>query len=808
MNRLTLKLIVTIVTTLLALNGAWAQEFEGELYYLNYKYNQEEDEMLWWLSMEFEGNDIPVKSPEFNRLPNSYYALRNLRYARRGEQSTSHRYVVNGLNLDYSTSRLLSLLNIGRNEEPTTTYYHIKEGQPKYLGYRVRGGITGRNHSASLQFNSRNLISKHGVALNEDWEISSALRVMAGPDFYIEGVSRNGFEAAVSAYRTQLNNTLFFALMIPWSKRGLRQYSTEEAFSLTDNRYYNPTWGMLNGEKRNSRLVTSFTPEAIGVWEHKLSAWTVMTITTRLKFERNARTALGWYDADTPMPDNYRYMPSYFGDADNQMVTEAWKHNDIRYTQINWDDILRTNMLQGDGPAAYAIESRVSNSLLLDGSLLFRTQLRGIDLSYGLTIDANTEHRFKLIDDMLGGDHILNIDYFIVDDATYGSAYRNNLRSEQLEVYEGDKFGYNYRLTSYRAALFAKALFNTGSVDFDIRARLATEGFRRRGYFEKELFSGRASLGRSRSTTFYPAVISLRARYNVENHMFNLGFKAESLSPNVDAQYLQPDYNNRLVDDLRSAVSLHANAEYQLTLQRLRLSASLFASHHTRGSDVVRYYDDLVGEYCDAVISNLTHTNYGVELDLSAQWSRYLSSTLSLTAARYRYSKDAQVATYSDKSNTLLATSTSAMRGLTTGYPEITAYGDITFRRSGWQATLSAQYWGSRHVTPSPIRHSERIVKYAQSAEERSAIQAQQRLKDAAMLNINVGKSFNLKSDVRLRVSLSVDNLLGSKIVYGGYEQHRTRHIQNGYYTSVAPFANKICYAYGRTFRLNIGLTI
>lgn len=128
MNRLTLKLIVTIVTTLLALNGAWAQEFEGELYYLNYKYNQEEDEMLWWLSMEFEGNDIPVKSPEFNRLPNSYYALRNLRYARRGEQSTSHRYVVNGLNLDYSTSRLLSLLNIGRNEEPTTTYYHIKEG--------------------------------------------------------------------------------------------------------------------------------------------------------------------------------------------------------------------------------------------------------------------------------------------------------------------------------------------------------------------------------------------------------------------------------------------------------------------------------------------------------------------------------------------------------------------------------------------------------------------------------------------------------------------------------------------------------
>lgn len=808
MRQPTLKHIAAIVAALLMSYGALAQEFEGELYYLNYKYNQEEDELLWWLSMEFEGNDIPVKSPEFNRQPNSYYALRNLRYARRGEQNTSHRYEVNGLRLDYSTSRLLSLLNISRDEEPTSTYYYIKEGQPKYLGYRVRGGITGRNYSTSLQFNARNLISKHGVALNTDWEIGSALRVMAGPDFYIDGVARNGFEAAVSAFRTQPNNTLFFVMMIPWSKRGVRQYATEEAFSLTGNRYYNPTWGMHNGTKRNSRHVTSFAPEAVGVWEHKLSAWTVMTITSRLKFERDARTALGWYDADTPMPDNYRYMPSYFSDADSQIVTEAWKHNDLRYTQINWDDILLTNTLQGDGPAAYAIESRVNNTLQFDASLLFRSQLRGIDLSYGLGVDANTEHRFKCAKDMLGANHILDIDYFIVDDATYGSAYRNNLRSEQLKVYEGDKFGYNYRLSSYRAELFAKALFDIGGVGFELRARLATEGFRRRGYYEKELFSGRGSLGRSESSTLYPAAIALRANYNVENHTFDLGLEAEGLSPNVDTQYLQPDYNNRLVDDIRNEVKISAFARWQLTAQRLRLSATLFASHHAHRSDVVRYYDDLVREFCDGVISGLTYTNFGVEVDASAQWSRYLSSRFSLTAARYRYTKDAQVATYSDKSNTLLATSTSAMRGLATGYPEVTAYGDIVFRRGGWQATLSAQYWGSRHITPSPIRHSERIAEYAQSAEERNVIRTQQRLKDAAMLNINVGKSFNLNSDIRLRVSLSVDNLLGSKIVYGGYEQHRTRRIQNGYYTSVAPFSDKLCYAYGRTFRLNISLTL
>lgn len=802
------KIAVIIMVAILAPTYCHAQ-LDGSLDFLQYKYNKEESEMLGWLSLAFEGNEVKTKSPEFNRKSKSYYALRSLRYQPRGEESSSHRYMVNGLQLDYSTSRLFTLLNISRYEGMGVTLYYIAEGQPKYLGYKLYGSITGRNHTGSLQFSSRNMISPYGVALNEDWVVSSATRITFGPDFYIDGVESNGFEVALSAYRKKLGNTLFFAIMLPYTNRGVRQYTSEEAFTLTNNIYYNPAWGIHNGKVRNSRHMTRFTPEAVAMWEHKLSAWTTMSITSRLRFEHSGRTMLGWYDSQTPKPDNYRYLPSFYTKPqDRYIVEDAWRNRDIGYTQVDWSRLYHTNAIQSDGQAAYALENRITNTLSGDLSILLRSQLRGVDLRYGIGVDYDSEHRFKRADDLLGADHLLNIDYFIVDDSTFGSEYRNNLRGTRLEVYEGEKFGYHYRLSSYWVAMFANAGFKIGEVDMEVGATLSTESFRRRGYFERELFSGNGSYGRSQRVTLYPTSVMVRGSYDFNNHMFGFGLEAMSKSPDLDALWLQPDYNNRLVDNPRTSISLRSYVEYGLVLQRLELRASLFASHNSRGSNVERYYDDFVGQYCDAVVRDLTYTNFGFEIDATVRWRRTLSSTFMLSAARYRYTKDARVTTYTDSSNQLVANSISAMRGLATGYPEIAVYGDITFSKDGWQATLSAQYWGSRHVAPSPIRRSERILSYTHSTLERNTLLSQQRLGDAATLNIELSKSFELKNDTALRISLSVENIIGSQIVYAGFEQPRTRRIENGHYSSVTPFANNICYAYGRTFRLNIGLTI
>jgi hypothetical protein len=97
-------------------------------------------------------------------------------------------------------------------------------------------------------------------------------------------------------------------------------------------------------------------------------------------------------------------------------------------------------------------------------------------------------------------------------------------------------------------------------------------------------------------------------------------------------------------------------------------------------------------------------------------------------------------------------------------------------------------------------------LNYAPSAEEREVLKSQQRINDAVSLGINLGKSFRFKNRLWLSLYFSVDNLLNSKMMYGGYEQHRVRRISSGYYSSTEPFANKLSYAYGRVFRLSVSL--
>ena len=66
-------------------------------------------------------------------------------------------------------------------------------------------------------------------------------RVRTGRDLYVEGVYTNAIDLAVGATYNGRNDRLDIAIMLPWSEQGLRQASTEEAFTLTHNRLYNPS---------------------------------------------------------------------------------------------------------------------------------------------------------------------------------------------------------------------------------------------------------------------------------------------------------------------------------------------------------------------------------------------------------------------------------------------------------------------------------------------------------------------------------------------------------------------------------------
>lgn len=816
--RLPIRDFIVAIVALFVWHEAAAQEVvvEDEFDYRNYKFYDEEpvsDLSLWGAMNESDEARIDGAAS----YSNARYALSYLSNDYRGFRYSESRSSFGNMPIDYATARALKSLGfkaeqydgIGVNSGAMGSTTEIMAGADSRLYDRqsLRVDLSGRNYIAGATYRGVYSIADDGVVLDNGWTLLSSARVRTGRDLYVEGVFTNAVDVAVGASYSGRNDKIDIAVVIPWSQRGLRQASTVEAYRLTHNTLYNPSWGMQGGRMRNSRVATSLRPEAVALWQRRLTSVTDLKVAANIYFDRRGRSSLAWFNAPTPAPDNYKYLPSYFdSDADRVPVEEAWRNNDMRYTQIDWEGMYHTNSLQRDGHARYAVASRRSNITHAAINVGLSSRVAEVDIDYGVELAASSEREFMTIDDLLGATHIYDIDYYLKDDATNSHLTENNLRNPNNRIEEGDRYNYDYRLSGVVVKLYGRAYWTWRSMDFALAAEVASEHVWRRGYFEKELFGGVASYGRSGGVSLTAPKLAASWRYNLDRHTFGAAFMFRGEAPRYDDLFLQPDYNNRRIDHPELTLGTTAELSYSYTAPRVRLYAALFVASTTREVDVARYYDDLAGEYVDAFVSGIGRLHYGIVATADVSWSRYFSSSFALNVGQYLYHRNPVVTTYADDDNVLITRSLSYMRGCHTGAPEISLYGDIAFRHKGWAARASVQFWGLAYVEPSAIRRTERLLSYASSVEEADALRFQQQLPSGATIDLSLSKYLKLNDDISLGVSFAVRNLLGSNMISSGYEQHRVARHAVGYRNDIAPFDNRITYAYPRLFSLSLSL--
>lgn len=748
------------------------------------------------------------------------YALRVLENPRRGSYD-EERYTLDNLPIEYTTARTLRSVGLGYSSGAgiyhspfsggialATNYTLATDAQHSYPRQLLRGEFSGRGYLGAVSYTAT-LPRRRSPALRSDWSTRIYARARAGRDIYVDGVYTYAADIATTFSRTTPSRSIGIALLLPASERGLRRASVEEAYTLTANPRYNPSWGMQCGRMRNARVATSLRPEALVSWQQRLTAITTLHLAADLSYELGGNTALAWFGAMTPEPDNYRYLPSYQRDTEARLEVErAWQENDLAYTQLDWEGMYHTNALQRDGKAAYIVENRRCNTLHGAFTALFESHLRDITLRYGISGATHRSREFKVVDDLLGAEYVEDMDYFLIDDDSYSSHTRNNLRDDDIYRTEGDRYGYDYALTRRNIALQGSLEWHNERMSAAATLRIGGEQSLRRGYFEKELFLGSASYGRSAVVTLAPYLISGAWSYLNNQHQLRAALLMRGESPEVESLFLQTQYNNRTVDSPTLHHTAAAEVGYSYTTQRVLLVATAYLNYSFRGSSVEHYYDDLAATYADVAIEDIDRLNLGLELSADITYSRNLSSTFALCSTIGRYSDDATMRLYADNDNRLLATTTSLLRGCSTTTPTLTLYGDVEYRDTrGWSATLSATYWGIRYVEPSPARRSLRVLSYASSPEERTALTTQQRLPDAVMIDIGAGKRFRLSTGERIYIRLSLRNALGSNAIARGYEQSRISSTTVGNKHHIAPFANRLTYAYPRTIYLSVGVS-
>ncbi len=795
---------------ILLCGGVSAQEVDYD--YRAYKFYKEDEPLL--ISLEDTSKfELPKAGYVANIAQGSEYALRVLNYRNMGEWGAEG-YAFGRHTIDYTTARMLSQLRLYSEVDRgdlSSAVYSTKIFDPNerlYRGESLRAEFSGKGYTAGLSYYAGYKPEYKGVLLKDGWDFRHAVRVAGGDDLYVDGVSANILDLSFGASWSDKRNKLNIFALLPLSERGLRRASVEECYSLLGDRLYNPLWGIDNGELRNSRVAKSLRPEIVAAWDYRVTAFTTMHLTADLYYAKEGVSSLGWFDAPTPLPDNYHYLPSYYDyPSDKAYVTDAWLRNDMRYTQVDWVGMRHTNALQMDGHAKYVVESRREDVANGDILLSFNTKLRGVDVDYGVRINYANYHRYKVLDDLLGATHILDLDYYLVDDATHYNGTKNNLQSKDLVVTQGETFGYNYVLRQLDTEFFGRADWERDGMRFAVSANIGSERIWRVGNFEKELYSGAGSYGRSQSVEMFPYAFSFAWSYADGNQVFAASALIAEEAHDMDNLFFNPEYNNRVVADVAASKRRVAKLSYSVIPNTtLRLSALLFANYYDDGVDVIRYYDDLSGLYSNGIIRGVSWLSCGLDLGAEVSWNSMFSSNFRALISSYRYVNDAQINLYSNRDNALIANSDVMIKGCHIGSAELVAYGDISLRHSGWSATASLSWCDGGYITPSFVPRSERVLSFAISEEERSALMAQRSLPSATVIDLSLSRRLKLRSGTSLNVMIGVRNLLGGSWVASGYESNRVRYVGNDYYSRTFKSAEMVSYSYPRMLYLSLNL--
>lgn len=740
------------------------------------------------------------------------YRFSYVDFARRGVEYSSRSIVLDGIEVRPSNRSLLRRLGLSERGYAGLAHGSMHAGAMAGVDeFTTTDGVPLDAINIGTFFSGKGYLggvrASVSALMRKGWSATFYASARGGNDLYVEGVYNNSLDAGLRLAKSFDSGAQFAVVALSTiGERGLRSASTEEAFTLTGDRLYNPSWGYQAGRVRNSRTRRDAVPFVAATYTQPIGSSTRIQISAGGDYGHRRYSSLGWYDAMTPRPDNYRYMPSFYADESvAAAVADEWRAENPDYTQVRWDDLYRQNRMSADG-AVYAMDYRVERIARGQAVVDLKTELgSNLTLHYGLRGEYLSSRNYKQMADLMGSTHLDDVDYYLMDDDTYSAQLRNNLLADNVATGQGDRFSYDYDLRTRSLMATLAAEYSVGRWLLAADVQMGRASIQREGYFEKELFPASASLGRSERLKFNPYLMKASVGYAFSpQHHLRVDAMAAKRLPEAKNMFLNPLYNNRTVDNPSLEQHLAAEAEYKFTGQRVDLIATAYATSVCDQRQTLRLYDDLSRTYCDVDISRLGALRYGVELASEIRFTSNFRASLTAAAGRYVYAENPLVTHYADTDNQEVSNLSESYMGdcYIGGAPQLSATAELTYiDYKGWSASLGAQLAAARYVEPSVVRRTERVAIQGSSSEEifRSFMH-QGRLDDAITVDASLSRWFDIGRS-RLALTLSVRNMLGTdNIVYGGYESSRIRNYRSGSQRIYTPQDDMLTYAYPRTY--------
>lgn len=693
------------------------------------------------------------------------------------------------------------------------------------IGYAV----SNRNYRHRILFT-------HGSGFNaKGWAYAMMLSPRYASEGYVDGTYYRSlsYYAAVDKKIGSKNTLSLIAFGSP-TENGRQGPSTQEAMDLIGSNYYNPSWGYQNGKKRNSNVAETFQPAFMAVHEYKPNNNTRWMTTLAYTFGKRKTSAFDWYNAPDPRPDYYRYLPSYYDltePAKAQKIRDAVRE-DPNLLQVDWNNIYDANRgnivtaMDGSGNSitgmrsVYILQNRVND---LD-RILFNTNYNTkLTDALALTVGANYQkqaNRYYLeAKDLLGGDFWLNINQFAQRAyPTEPEKWQYDVDNPNRIIKNGDKYGYDYKMTMNKAAAWAQLVFTLTKFDLFAASEISSSNFYRTGVAKNGLFLEQ-SFGDSKKFNFLNTATKAGVTYkmNGRNYFFVNGAYITA-PPYFENVFTSPRTRNTVQDSVTSEISQTVEAGYKLMSPRIKAVLNGYYTKMKNGFDMLTFYYD-EEEYRDFVnyaLSGIDKVFFGAELGLEVKLTSTLTFNGAASVGRYYFDSRQKAVVTVDNSNSNQTVQTVYFKNFRIPSTPQNAYNAGLFYRSPkyWYISLAANYFDNMWVDPAEPRRTKEA--FLDKDPEDPATQdfysnliRQEKYDPQFTLDFFGGWSKRLPRQYNIHnrpsylvFNLGVNNLLNNtNIRSGGFEQARYDAT-----TTLNPnkFPNKYYYAYGLNYYASV----
>ncbi len=686
-----------------------------------------------------------------------------------------------------------------------------------------RSGLKVTYSLANRSYRNRAMVTYSTGLLPSNWAFTFSGSRRWANEGYAEGSFYDAWGYYMGIEKQFSHQKIVLNVFGAPTKRGKQGGSTQEAYDLVGNVYYNPYWGYQNGEKRNSRVAYGHQPVALLTHIWNVNSTTTLHTTLVAKGGRNGSTALNWYNAPDPRPDYYRNLPSYITNPQDSAAVAA-SFSDPRYSQINWDALYYANKNSYDevedangiagntvtgNRAQYLIEERRYDQIYFGGASNLTKKINdNIKLVGGLQYRYFIGKNFKVINDLLGADYWLDIDKYAERDLANPDSAQSDLNNPNRIVKDGDVYGYNYNSHIQTGKTWLQTTFDYKHININVagfvsQTTMYREGLMRNGKFPESSFGNSAKLNFLDYGGKTGLIYKINGRNFIQAHGAYL-----TQAPIFRNVYVSPRTRDNTVTNPMSEKIMSADIGYVMRAPKLKITLRAYYTDFKDGSKVMSFYHDGYRNFVNYAMEGINKTHQGIEAAIDGQLGAGISAYGVVSLGYYRYTSRPTVTVTVDNSAEILAANRTvySMNYLVAGTPQTAGSIGVRYRTTHhWFFNVNANYVDDIYLDFNPERRTADAVDFVvKDSDLWNNIVNQTQLPSGYTIDGSIGKSFRFQHKYYLNFNLNMSNLLNNRqIITGGYEQLRYDVADK----DPNKFPPKLYYLYGRQFYLNISFS-